>query len=140
MAETTPGTQVDPAQLNAALEGLFQSYEARVLAAIGLFIGYICVFFTKIMSFTQMYIGILGIAGVTFLLLLLNKDADFKSRAWWARSCVVVIFSLILTSPQFYFAWTVSVQEAQNAAQAAQIRAVNEAQAFVQPQITVAHP
>jgi hypothetical protein len=52
-----------------------------------------------------------------------------------------VIFSLILTSPQFYFAWTVSVQEAQNAAQAAQIRAVNDAQQrFVPPQITVAHP
>src|SRR5262245_52512600 len=90
----------------SAVESLFNTHEARVLGAIGLFTGYICVFFTKIMSFTQMYVGVLAVTGLTFLLLVLNREFDFKSRDWWVRAAAVIVLSLLLTSPQLYFAWT----------------------------------
>jgi hypothetical protein len=136
MAESSttgnPPIHSDDRNAISAVEGLFNTHEARVLGAIGLFTGYICVFFTKIMSFTQMYVGVLAVTGLTFLLLVLNREFDFKSRDWWIRSAAVIVLSLLLTSPQLYFAWTVSVTEAQLAAQATQNRALLEAAQFVQ--------
>ena len=138
--DSTPGNSPihpDPRHAVAAVEDLFNTHEARVLGAIGLFTGYICVFFTKIMNFTQMYVGVLAVMGLTFLLLALNRKIDFKSRDWWFRSAAVIALSLLLTSPQLYFAWTVSVTEAQLAAHAAQSRALMEAGQFVQPEIRI---
>jgi hypothetical protein len=79
----------DPAAIAAAVESLLNTHEARVLGAMGLFIGYICVFFTKIMSFTNMYVGALAVAGITLMLLLLNKDLNIKSAGWWLREALI---------------------------------------------------
>jgi hypothetical protein len=39
----------------AAVVLLLNSHEARVLGAIGLFVGYLCVLLTKILNFTELY-------------------------------------------------------------------------------------
>ena len=127
----------DPAAIAAAVESLLNTHEARVLGAMGLFIGYICVFFTKIMSFTNMYVGALAVAGITLMLLLLNKDLNIKSAGWWLRSGAVIVLTLMLTSPQLYFAWTVSVSEALAAAQAAQESKIREGTKFVPPEVNI---
>jgi hypothetical protein len=129
--------KADAAAINAAIEGLLSTHEARVLATMGLFIGYICVFFTKIMSFTNMYVGAVAVAAITFLLLLLDREFHIRSRDWWLRAFVVVTLSLILTSPQLYFAWTVSVTEAEVAALAAHERKVHQAIVTSQPSAPV---
>jgi hypothetical protein len=121
--------KADDAALAAAVEGLLNTHEARVLATMGLFIGYICVFFTKIMSFTNMYVGAIAVAGITLLLLLLDRELHIRSRAWWLRAAIVMALSLMLTSPQLYFAWTVSVTEAEVAALAAHERKLRQANA-----------
>jgi hypothetical protein len=123
--------------LNNAIQELFNTYEARVLGTMGLFVGYICIFFAKIMSFTNIYVGVAGVAIITLLLLLLNKGQDWKSQDWWIRLPAVIIFSVLLTSPQLYFAWTVSVNEARSAAQAAHDQLVHDARQFVQPEVTI---
>jgi hypothetical protein len=119
------------------MENLLSSHEGRVLAAMGLFIGYVCVFFTKIMSFTAMSVGVVGVGIITLLLLLLNKERDLKSQDWWFRSITVIVLTVILTSPQLYFAWTVSVAEAQNAAEANQLRKIADARRFVLPELQI---
>ncbi len=101
-----------------ALGGLLQTQEAQVLGAMGLFVGYICVFFAKILNYTNPYFGVLGVAILTMLLLTLSKAFDWRSPAWWLRSFVIIIICLLLTSPQLYFAWTVSVREADDVLQA----------------------
>jgi hypothetical protein len=102
----------DPGAVAAALEGLFSTHEARVLGAISLFVGYLSIFFTKVMNFTEMYVGVLGIVGLIILLLLLSKEFDWRSGQAWLRCIAVVVIGIFLTSPQLYFAWTVSVSEA----------------------------
>lgn len=124
----------------SAVQGLLNTHEAHVLGAIGLFVGYISIFFTKVMNFTDMYIGVLGVVALTVLLLLLNKDSNYRSRDWWIRSAVVVVLSILLTSPQLHTAWTVSVSEARLAALTEQDRAVQEAKRFVSPVVTIAPP
>jgi hypothetical protein len=129
----------DSSETAKALEGLLQTHEARVLGVVGLFIGYVCVLMTKIMNFAQMYVGALAVAILTFLLLLLGENFQFKSATWWLRSIIVILLCLVLTSPQLYFAWTVSVTEAEAAAQAALDRRVlRESNKFVPPIINVA--
>jgi hypothetical protein len=130
----------DAGAVTAALEGLFSSHEARVLGAISLFVGYLCIFFTKILSFTNMYVGVIGIAAMIVVLLLLKNDFKWKSPQAWFRHAAVVIIGLVLTSPQLYFAWTVSVAEARMAAQADQQRQERAANSFVPPEITISPP
>src|SRR5882724_4709318 len=90
----------------AAISTLLDSHEARVLGAIGLFVGYLCVLFTKILNFTHPVMGVLGIVGLTAILLFLGKDVELRSPRWWLRSFVVVLLAIVLTAPQLYFAWT----------------------------------
>jgi predicted Co/Zn/Cd cation transporter (cation efflux family) len=124
--QSNPPDKNESAAVAAAIEGLLRTHEARVLATMGLFIGYICVFFTKIMSFTDLSVGAMAVAVITLLLLFLDRDIDFRSRAWWLRSIVVIVLTLILTAPQLYFAWTVSVTEAEAAARAVHERKVQQ--------------
>jgi hypothetical protein len=122
-----------------ALETFLNAHEVQVLALMGLLMGYICIFFTKILNFSQMYVGVLGIIAITFLFLTL-VGPDWRSRHWWLRTLAVIVVALIVTSPQLYFAWTVSVTEAQLAAQAQKVRLIDSANQFVQPRITVTNP
>src|SRR3982074_3811321 len=89
----------------AAISALLDTHEARVLGAVGLFVGYLCVLLTKIMNFTQPAVGVLGVVGLTIVLLLLGKDVELRSPGWWLRSVIGVILVIVLTSPQLYFAW-----------------------------------
>jgi hypothetical protein len=116
----TPTTEA----VSRAIEDLFSTHEVRVLGAMGLIIGYISIFFTKIMEVDSFYVGIFGVAMTTMLLLLLDPKLSIDSKVWWARSIVVVIMSLFLTSPQFYYAWTVSVKERRDAKQADLLREI----------------
>ena len=75
----------------AAISTLLDSHEARVLGAVGLFVGYLCVLLTKIMNFTQPIVGVLGVVGLTIVLLLLGKQVEPRSPGWWIRSLIVVI-------------------------------------------------
>jgi hypothetical protein len=135
---TSPGAGLDDQTAIAAVKDLFDTHEVRVLGAVGLLIGYICVFFAKIMYFTQMYVGICAVIVITSLLLLLNKEVNFTSRLWWTRSITVIILSVFFTSPQLYDAWTVSVAEAKLAALGAQEAAVHHAQQpTVSPTVTI---
>ena len=81
----------------------------------GLLIGYICVFLAKILSFTNIYIGVIGVVVITLLLMMLNKDVKFADARFWLRAVVVTFICLLITAPQLYFAWTVSVSEVQSA-------------------------
>src|SRR5689334_24406111 len=54
--------------------------------------------------------------------ILLSRQVEPRSPGWWLRSFIVVILAIVLTSPQLYFAWTVSVAEVQANAQQAQAR------------------
>src|SRR5262245_40344273 len=94
-----PGNAADPGAVVTALEGLFSTHEARVLGAISLFVGYLCILLTKIMAFEAMYMGLVGIAGLIVLLLLLNKDFQLRTLDSWFRIAAVVVIGLILTSP-----------------------------------------
>ena len=96
----------DPQRAVNSLDGLLLTQEAQVLGAMGLFIGYICVFFAKILNLTNPYFGVLGVALITMLLLTLCKTFDWRSPTCWARCVVVIIICLLITSPQLYFAWT----------------------------------
>ncbi|TBF36978.1 hypothetical protein ELG88_17995 [Rhizobium leguminosarum] len=121
-----------------ALGNLLRTQEAQVLGAMGLFVGYICVFLAKIMQVTNPYFGVCGVAIITFLLLALGNDFDFRSFKWWIRAAAVIVICILITSPQLYFAWTVSVSEAETAAQAQHARAVSAAEKVtLQPQITI---
>ncbi len=125
----------------AAISTLLDSHEARVLGAVGLFVGYLCVLLTKIMNFTQPVMGVLGIVGLTLVLLLLGKEVDLRSPGWWLRSFIVVLLAIVLTAPQLYFAWTVSVAEVQaNALQMQAIQARQLANQFVPPTVTIGKP
>jgi hypothetical protein len=125
----------------AAISTLLDSHEARVLGAVGLFVGYLCVLLTKIMNFSQPIVGVLGVVGLTIVLLLLGKDVELRSPGWWLRSVIVVILAIVLTSPQLYFAWTVSVAEVQaNALQAQAIQTRQLADQFVPPVVTIGKP
>ena len=42
---------------------------------------------------------------------MLNKDFKFGDYRHWVRSIVVIVICLLITAPQLYFAWTVSVAE-----------------------------
>ena len=137
----TPNTQPDPGAVVNALEGLFSTHEARVLGAVSLFVGYLCIFFTKIMSFTEIYIGVLGVAVLIILLLSLNRDINWRSLEVWLRAVVVVAIGILLTAPQLHFAWTVSVSEARLAAEADQSRRAAAARdAFVPPKVNIEQP
>jgi hypothetical protein len=141
MVDNQGGGLPDQPAVLQAIGGLFQAHEVQVLGAMGLFIGYICVFFTKIFSFTHMYIGICGVVGTTILLLLLNKELAPKSFNWWVRFVTVIVLALFFTSPQLYFAWTVSVSEAKLASQTAQATGIAAAeQKFVAPDVTISNP
>jgi hypothetical protein len=121
-----------------ALGNLLRTQEAQVLGAMGLFVGYICVFLAKIMQVTNPYFGVCGVAIITLLLLALGTDFDWRSLKWWVRAVAVIVICILITSPQLYFAWTVSVSEAETAAQAHHASAVSAAAAVsLQPQITV---
>lgn len=121
-----------------ALGNLLRTQEAQVLGAMGLFVGYICVFLAKIMQVTNPYFGVCGVAIITFLLLALGNDFDLRSLKWWIRAVAVIVICILITSPQLYFAWTVSVSEAETAAQAQHARAVSAAaKVTLQPQITI---
>ncbi|GAC1307159.1 MAG: hypothetical protein NVSMB10_12500 [Steroidobacteraceae bacterium] len=125
----------------AAISTLLDSHEARVLGVVGLFVGYLCVLFTKILNFTHPVMGVLGIVGLTVVLLLLGKEIEPRSPGWWMRSFVVVVLAIVLTAPQLYFAWTVSVAEVQaNALQAQAIQARQLANQFVPPVVTIGKP
>lgn len=84
----------------------------------GLVVGYICVLFAKFLNVTNPYFGILGVASTTMLLLALSNSFDWRSLTWWIRSLAVTFICLLITSPQLYFAWTVSVSEAKSATEA----------------------
>lgn len=121
-----------------SLEGLLQTQEAQVLGAMGLFVGYICVFFAKILNLTNPYFGVMGVAIITMLLLTLCKTFNWRSPSWWSRSFVIIVICLLITSPQLYFAWTVSVSEAQSAAEGQHQRAINQASATKEsPVVTI---
>ncbi|MCA1416020.1 hypothetical protein I6F30_33580 [Bradyrhizobium sp. NBAIM20] len=121
----------------AAIANLLDTHEARVLGAVGLFIGYLCVLLTKIMNFTQMYVGLLGVVGLTIVLLLLG-GGNIRTRIWWLRTTIVVFLAILLTAPQLYFAWTVSVAEVQANALLAQSNQVKQlSNQYVQPEISV---
>jgi hypothetical protein len=125
----------------AAIATLLNSQEAQVLGAIGLFIGYLCIFLTKLMNFTQPYIGVLGVIILTTLLLLLGKQNNLKSPDWWLRSVVVIVLALILSAPQLYFAWTVSVAEVRaNALQLQNNEVQQRSSAFVAPNVKIDQP
>ena len=98
--------------------GILQTYEVQVLGTMGLLIGYICVFFAKILSFTNIYIAVFGVSFITMMLMMLNKDFKWRDGAYWLRTVVVIFICLLITAPQLYFAWTVSVAEVQAAVEA----------------------
>jgi hypothetical protein len=75
----------------AALGTLLRTQEAQVLGAMGLFVGYICVFLAKIMQVTNPYLGVCGVAIITLLLLTLGADFDWRSIKWWIRALAVVV-------------------------------------------------
>ena len=121
-----------------ALGNLLRTQEAQVLGAMGLFVGYICVFLAKIMQVTNPYFGVCGVAIISLLLLALGSDFDWRSLKWWIRALAVIVICILITSPQLYFAWTVSVSEAETAAQAHHTNVVSEAaKVSLQPQITI---
>jgi hypothetical protein len=97
------------------LEGLLRTQEVQVIGAMGIFVGYICVFLAKILNLTNPYYGVLGVAILTILLLTLSRAFNWRAPGWWVRATVIVVICLLLTSPQLYFAWSVSVREAQAA-------------------------
>lgn len=109
---------VIPDSVAKGLEELLDKHEVRVLGVMGLFIGYISVFLVKILSFTNMYYGVGSIILTTLLLLLLDKNKNLKVTDWWIRTSAVILLCLFITSPQLYFAWTVSVAELKVAANA----------------------
>ena len=133
-ANKPPGNQ----DAITALGTLLRTQEAQVLGAMGLFVGYICVFLAKIMQVTNPYAGVCGVAIITLLLLTLGADFDWRSIKWWIRALAVVVICILITSPQLYFAWTVSVTEAETPAQAHHNNAVSLAnQVTSQPKITI---
>jgi hypothetical protein len=120
-APRTSGGQPSGAQsvqdVLGSLQGLFNSHELQVLGAMGLLTGYICVFFAKILNLTNPYTAVSGVACITFLLLAINKDFNWRASVWWIRSFVIIIICLLITAPQLFYAWTVSVAEARSAAE-----------------------
>lgn len=108
------GDREIPDAITRTFDDLLNTHEVKVLGMIGLFIGYICVFFVKILSFTNIYVGALGISLLTFILMMLDPRRNLGSADWWIRALAVVMLSLFLTSPQLYYAWTVSVSELAN--------------------------
>src|ERR1700726_4212628 len=90
-----------------AVESFLNTHEIRVLGVLGIFIGYICVFFVKILSFTNIFMGVGGVALTALILMFLDPKRQIGYLDWWFRVIVVVLMSLFLTAPQLYFAWTV---------------------------------
>ena len=76
------------------VEDLLNSHEVS-LGAMGLFIGYICVFLVKIMNLTNMYFGVCLIVITTLLLLLLDKGKRPKTWDWWARAGTVILLNYL---------------------------------------------
>jgi predicted Co/Zn/Cd cation transporter (cation efflux family) len=122
------GHVADQQAVQQALAGIFQAHETKALGIIGLLVGYICIFFTKVMEMQSILVGVLGISLTTILLLLLNPELNFRSTQWWLRSITVIILSILLTSPQLYFAWTTSVAEARAGAIQQRDAAISRAQ------------
>jgi hypothetical protein len=132
------GHVADQQAVQQALAGIFQAHETKALGIIGLLVGYICVFFTKVMEIQSIFIGVLGISLIMILLLLLNPEFNFRSTHWWVRSITVVILSILLTSPHLYFAWNTSVAEARAGAIQQRDAAIRQAQEIdVPPRIII---
>ena len=130
-----------PDSVMKGIEELLDKHETRVLGVMGLCIGYISVFLVKILNFTHMYYGVGGIVLTTLLLLLLDKNKNLKVVDWWVRALTVIVICLFITSPQLYFAWTVSVAELQVAADERLER--DRAEAYLNqesPEITIINP
>jgi len=100
----------------SALDGLFATHEIRVLGVVGILTGYLCILFVKMMGLYSPLIGVGGIIFITTILLFLDPRMELRSARWWMRVVVVVIVSVVITSPQMYDAWTVAVKEARDAA------------------------
>jgi hypothetical protein len=112
LAQASPAA--NPQDIVNAFGNLLQTSEVQVLGAMGLLIGYICVFYAKILGFQNIYAGVAGISIITFLLIALTKDFNWFNPVSWIRAFVVIILCLLITAPQLYNAWTVSVSELQS--------------------------
>jgi hypothetical protein len=121
-----------------SFKGILQTHEVQVLGTMGLLIGYICIFFAKILAFTNIYMGVLGVGGVTLLLVILDSNFRWQDYKCWVRSIVVIVICLLITAPQLYFAWTVSVSEVRSTIEEqSQREAEARAKQQISPSVTV---
>jgi hypothetical protein len=128
----------DYGQLGTQLNAVFPAHELRVLGIMALLIGYLSIFFTKILHQTDPTVGVVGIAAMTLLLLFMGPEVDARSRNWWLRSFAIILLTLLLTAPQFNNAWIVSIdEERRKALYEAQVDAARKAQQQIQPQVSV---
>jgi len=133
-----PGSKASDQQaLTQAVGALLGPHETQTLGLMGLLIGYICIFLVKILNFTNINLAVGGVAVLTLLILASNKSLVF-SLNWCIRSLTAIIICLLVTGPQLYFAWTVSVAELQAAIEAQHRREIESAAArSVTPSITI---
>ncbi len=102
-----------PQEALNALDGLFATHEMRVLGIVGILTGYLSVLFVKMIGLLSVWVGVIGIVFMTLMLLLLDPQLAPKSSRWWLRACAVIVISVVITSPQMFYAWTVAVRETQ---------------------------
>jgi Zn-dependent protease with chaperone function len=129
--------QASSEDLEERLKGIFNKFEIQVLGMMGLLIGYITVFYAKILGFTNIYIGVSGVALITLLLLSLDRSFTWRQSKRLVRALIVIIVCLLLTAPQLYFAWNVSVREAAAEALAQHNLQVSRQEVSVTPQVNV---
>ncbi|MCQ1772874.1 hypothetical protein NOI24_16310 [Neorhizobium galegae] len=116
-------TQNNPHLMNA-LGDLLNLFESKVLAAIGLLSGYLCIFFTQWMAISSGYVIAVAMSLLTGMLLMLNPEFKFNEFKWWLRTFTVIIVALFLTSPQVVFALKSAAADGRDAAEAQALRAV----------------
>ena len=113
------------------MNAIFQKHEMQVISIVGLLVGYVCLFMTKILAQESILFGVSALILLVFLLLLSLSDADSGSPlfrgSWWLRFCTVCVVSLLLSAPQLHTAWTVAIQEKAAAEQLNLDRAVTRA-------------
>ena len=94
-----------------SLDGLFAAHEVRVLGVVGILTGYICTLLVKVLHIDGPLDGVYGIMFIAALLMSLDPNIAVRSLRWWSRGLVVVIMSVVITSPQIYNSWTVAFDE-----------------------------
>jgi phosphoglycerol transferase MdoB-like AlkP superfamily enzyme len=124
-----------------ALADVIDGYETRIVALVSMLMGYLCILLTKVFRSTDILMGVAAVAFITLLLLSLHSNRSFTSMEWWWRAFVVIVVCLVVTAPQLHFAWTVSANEAQDAAEALQNRKLIEAgRRFITPNVNISPP